>query len=109
MNYSSEQKVDLLYAKKNLSHDDDHQYRFIQIELTDQGRKNHQRQKSHIVLIQHNSDNIERLSNFINYQRLDKNIRGLPLVNQSFSEQSSHQEKNSYKLFTFSMVKFDPQ
>lgn len=61
------------------------------------------------MLIQHNSDNIERLSNFVNYQRLDKNMRGLPLINQSFGEQSSHQEKNSYKLFTFSMVKFDPQ
>lgn len=77
--------------------------------MTEQGRKNHQRQKSHIVLIQHNSDNIERLSNFINYQRLDKNARCLPLVNQTFSEQTSHQERNNYKVFTFSMINFDPR
>lgn len=108
MNYGEDQKVDLLYAREELSEEQDHQYRFIQIELTEQGRANHKRSKSHIVLIQHNSDNIERFANFINYQRLDNNMKSLPLINQTFDEQNSHQERNAYKAFTFSMVHFDP-
>lgn len=67
MNYSEAQKVDLLYAREELPEAQEHQYRFIQIELTEQGRIAHKRGKSHIVLVQHNSDNIERLANFVNY------------------------------------------
>lgn len=108
MNLSEDHKVDLLSAREDLSDAQSHQYRFIQIELTEQGRASHKRGKSHIVLIQHNSDNIERLANFINYQRLDNNLRGIQLINQTFDEQTSHQERNTYKAFTFSMINFDP-
>lgn len=41
MNYSQEQKVDLLYARGSSSQTDVHQYRFVQIELSEQGRKCH--------------------------------------------------------------------
>ena len=48
-----------------------------------------------------------RLANFINYQRLDNNMRCIPLVNQTFDELNRHHERNTYKEFAFSMVHFD--
>lgn len=106
MNYKTGVE-DLLFAKEEMAEGAEHQYRFIQIELTEQGRANHKRGRSHIVLIQHNSDNIERLANFINYQRLDNNMRCIPLVNQTLNELNRHHERNTYKEFAFSMVHFD--
>lgn len=86
-------------------------HRFISIQLKQPIKGDNETTQSQIFLVQHNWDNIDRLSNFINYHRLGictKIEQYDPLEVSCVSLEERLPAQNNEKPLSFQLIKFDP-